>query len=63
MREKEKNYLVVYMTECDGEARVARMTAAKIRERFGSYIEEIAIIDGVVLKDFEVARYPRELEI
>lgn len=60
-KKKEKTYLVAYMTECDGDPVVERMTVVKIKERFGDYPEEVAIIDGEILKGFDVKRWPREI--
>jgi len=58
-----KTYLVVYMTETDGKPVMNRMTAEEIKEKFDDgYLEDVAIIEGNILKDFNISRWPRELE-
>lgn len=50
----EATYLVVYMTETDGEPVIKRMTKKEILDRFGKeQSEEIAIISGYVVKGFD----------
>ena len=66
----EKRYLVVGLTETDGDVQILQMTAAEIKaelkkpgslNRIGD-LDCFSIIDGEVIKQSGVHRLPREIE-
>lgn len=55
MKKKEKTYLVVHLTECDGDIVIKRMTGEEIRSLTGDSSEQIgvAIIEGNLIKGLD----------
>ena len=50
---KEKHYIVVNLTETDGDCFIRRLTGEQIRNLERDDRESCAIIDGNVIKGFE----------
>jgi hypothetical protein len=62
---EERTFLVVYLTETDGDVVIEEMTAEQIRRASSiklNTVWDFAIIEGRVVKDFGDKRLPRGWE-
>lgn len=54
MKTTDKEYLLVYMAETDGEIKIEAFSMEKIRSKVKGWSpEDYAIINGTVLKNFD----------